>query len=59
MFDDEERCETCQFGSGIQYGQVLCYVSYKFMSKWYRCPKWKQKEKTLWDLYLEETKGEE
>ena len=59
MQGDEQCCETCRFGSKVQYNQVLCYISYKFESTWNTCPKWKSKEKALWEIYLEEQKGEE
>lgn len=59
MIGDEQCCETCRFGSKIRYGQVLCYISYKFESKWHRCPKWNPKEAGFWTIYMEEKKGEE
>lgn len=43
--EPEKRCETCKYGSKVMYGQVLCYVNYKFESKLYFCDKWKRKEK--------------
>lgn len=41
--ENEKRCETCKFGSEVMYGQVLCYVNYKFESKRYSCEKWQKK----------------